>query len=270
MLFALEEGSSWWHPSMNWRSIFCAMTSSFTCVQILKAVSLDKNSLISGNPTDNVGGGDGFGSFFEAFSKPNNGTSGNHPQWQYAYTYWELPIFILIGIGGGILGAAFVSMNRRITKFRLKYIVGKPFKMLLEAACMAFLMSIGGFFFPYTFINCKVKDLPSYTQDSSSSNRYFNNSITFNNSTNTTGMITPVVVIPPCNSATNSQLVRFLLAPGMSSIENLVSGGGWVPTVLLTTQYLPVITFFVFYFFTTCYTFVCFMINFKSFFVFCP
>lgn len=35
---------------------------------------------------------------------------------------WEFPIFVLIGIAGGLMGAIFIHLNVKITMWRKKYI----------------------------------------------------------------------------------------------------------------------------------------------------
>jgi chloride channel 7 len=52
------------------------------------------------------------------------------------YLWFEIPIFVVMGGVGGLLGAAFIAINIRITKFRNKYIRGR-FSLLAEVVLVA-------------------------------------------------------------------------------------------------------------------------------------
>ena len=57
---------------------------------------------------------------------------------QYWYYVWEIPIFVLMGMLGGLMGAAFIQLNVRITGWRLRRIpVSRPAKRALEVVAMA-------------------------------------------------------------------------------------------------------------------------------------
>ena len=59
------------------------------------------------------------------------------------YYVWEFPIFVLVGILGGLLGALFISLNVRITHWRRKHIpVSNKNRRFYEVLCIAVLTSI--------------------------------------------------------------------------------------------------------------------------------
>eukprot|EP00494_Astrolonche_serrata_P029842 UN30109 len=81
VLFSLEEASSFWSLPLTWRVFFCAIVSTFTLNICL--------STFNGNPMEiNSPGLITFGSFVEA-----------------PYRLWELPLFLILAVVGGLLGA---------------------------------------------------------------------------------------------------------------------------------------------------------------------
>ena len=38
VMFCLEEGASWWHPDLTWRTLFCAMTAAFLADLFLSGI----------------------------------------------------------------------------------------------------------------------------------------------------------------------------------------------------------------------------------------
>lgn len=90
---ALEEAASYWNQMLTWRIFFCSMTSFMTLNYGLSALKPEES--------------------FGNLSSPgllNFGKFDNVPWYWY-----EIPIFIMMGIFGGLLGAAFVQMNKCIT-----------------------------------------------------------------------------------------------------------------------------------------------------------
>ncbi|CAB0017978.1 unnamed protein product [Nesidiocoris tenuis] len=70
------------------------------------------------------------------------------------YEVFELPIFILMGVIGGLLGAVFVAINMRLMVFRMKHIKKKWLK-LLEALTVGFLTASCGMASIYTLDYCR-------------------------------------------------------------------------------------------------------------------
>lgn len=117
VLFSLEEGASFWNQSLTWRMFFAAMISSFTLNFIL-SVFYGVGGFLSWNGLANFG-------VFE------NGS----------YNIWEIPIFLLIGVLGGLSGALFNFLNLKLSRFRRKHIRSncqKLMECLLVAAVSAF------------------------------------------------------------------------------------------------------------------------------------
>ena len=67
---------------------------------------------------------------------------------QNAYKLWELPIFAMIGVVGGLLGGLFCAINVKISHFRRSYIAPKPPLRVLEACTIALLCAAVAFWLP--------------------------------------------------------------------------------------------------------------------------
>lgn len=93
VLFSLEEAASFWNQKLIWQTLVAAIISSFTLNVVLSAYH--------GLKTFSYPGLFNFGSF-----EP------------LPYEYFEVPLFVLMGMWGGISGAAWNSMNVRLGKFR--------------------------------------------------------------------------------------------------------------------------------------------------------
>jgi chloride channel 7 len=102
VLFCLEEGTSWWNPSLTWRTFFSAMVATLFVDLFLSQVNQTVDFGYFSQP-----GMLSFGSFIESdLISP--------------YNMIELLPFSLIGILGGVFGAGFNALNTKITKLRLK------------------------------------------------------------------------------------------------------------------------------------------------------
>ncbi|KAK3728497.1 hypothetical protein QZH41_002358 [Actinostola sp. cb2023] len=102
VLFSLEEGASFWNQSLTWRMFFASMISTFTLTLVL--------SIYKGHPGD--------------LSNPgliNFGTFEGSPYYGY-----ELPLFMIMGVIGGLLGALFNAINHHLSLFRMKDIMNTP------------------------------------------------------------------------------------------------------------------------------------------------
>uniref|UniRef100_A0A0N5AWK8 Chloride channel protein n=1 Tax=Syphacia muris TaxID=451379 RepID=A0A0N5AWK8_9BILA len=117
VLFSLEEGASFWNQDLTWRMFFTAMISSFT-VNLILSIFYGVSGFLSWTGLANFG-------VFENIE----------------YNIWEIPIFLFIGVMGGILGALFNWISVRLLKFRRKYLTSRLqrlFECLLVAAVSAF------------------------------------------------------------------------------------------------------------------------------------
>ncbi|XP_064642254.1 H(+)/Cl(-) exchange transporter 6-like [Lineus longissimus] len=126
VLFSLEEGSSFWNQKLTWRTFFCSMSASFSLNFFLSGMS-------------KIDGKEQWGYFylpglinFGVFSCPED--QPNCRLW----SGWDLLIFLLMGIIGGLLGALFNQINKLLTVYRLKYVTRKPKVFnILEAILIA-------------------------------------------------------------------------------------------------------------------------------------
>ncbi|XP_033749543.1 H(+)/Cl(-) exchange transporter 7-like [Pecten maximus] len=98
VLFSLEEGASFWNQALTWRIFFASMLSTFS----LNIVQ----SYVKGTPW--------------SLSSPGLFNFGKFDTTDYSGL--EIPLFILMGVFGGFLGAAFNHINYKLTIFRKKYI----------------------------------------------------------------------------------------------------------------------------------------------------
>ena len=130
VLFALEEGASFWNQSLTWRIFFGSMTSYFTLNMVLSAFRGIPGQLSNGGLLN-------FGQFENA-----------------TYEVWELPLFLIMGVIGGVLGALYNHINYKLTVFRMRYITARPLKML-EVAIVAACTATAGFLMIYLIPDCK-------------------------------------------------------------------------------------------------------------------
>jgi chloride channel 7 len=138
ILFSLEEGASYWGPSLTWRCFFCSMVALMTLYiwntigafeqgesskgnalnasQFLR--DLWKNNLTMEaflNLSPSTGSALGKVGFNKLFSFGNFAVEGDRS----SYAVYELFLFILMGAFGGLIGAVFNHTNERITKWRM-------------------------------------------------------------------------------------------------------------------------------------------------------
>jgi H+/Cl- antiporter ClcA len=143
VLFSLEEGASFFSKTLVWRSFFCAMVA-VTTLFIIRTVNIHlgqahANAMFS------------FGEFFRL----NDSV--------YNFSVWELPLFCLQGIMGGLIGAAFNAMNQRLQQFRMANYINNMKTRWLEVFCISVVMTIVSFGIPTFIPNCTPK--PSNMED---------------------------------------------------------------------------------------------------------
>ncbi|XP_075165788.1 chloride channel protein 7 [Haematobia irritans] len=114
MLFSLEEAASFWNQNLIWRTLVASIISSFTLNIVLSAYHGLNNFTFTG--LFNLG----------QFEQP------------LTFEYFELPIFMIFGVAGGLLGALWNMLNTKINKFRSRFIKFK-FCKVLEAVLVAML-----------------------------------------------------------------------------------------------------------------------------------
>lgn len=146
VLFALEEGASFWHQNLTWRTFFCAMVSAFVFNIFVsyKEVSGDNDEaspdghIVIGGMMGTQQGTFSFGSFVVSKS----------------YDMLDVPIFILMGMVGGLFGAVFNGCNTVITRLRMRFVTGK-WARFSEALFIATCMAGASFWLSYWFGECR-------------------------------------------------------------------------------------------------------------------
>ncbi|EGD74244.1 H(+)/Cl(-) exchange transporter 7 [Salpingoeca rosetta] len=118
VLFSLEEGASFWNQFLTWRIFFCSMTATFVLNILLSTFE-------NGNPG--------------ALSNPGLINFGKFEDMPYNLS--ELPLFIIMGVIGGLLGAAFNSINEKLTHFRMHHVF-TPHAKLLEVLAVTVLTTV--------------------------------------------------------------------------------------------------------------------------------
>jgi len=128
VLFSLEEGASFWNQALTWRMFFASMVSTFTLNVLL--------SIYHGHAGDlSFPGLINFGVF-----------SGEY----YGY---EIPLFMIMGIIGGLLGAIFNAINHHLSIFRAKFIKQRPLRVI-EALIVGMISSVVAFNLIYFKPDC--------------------------------------------------------------------------------------------------------------------
>ncbi|KAM4812329.1 H(+)/Cl(-) exchange transporter 7 isoform X4 [Ictidomys tridecemlineatus] len=132
VLFSLEEGASFWNQFLTWRIFFASMVSTFTLNFVL--------SIYHGNMWD--------------LSSPGLINFGRFDSEKMAYTIHEIPVFIVMGVVGGILGAVFNALNYWVTMFRIRYI-HRPCLQVIEAVLVAAVTATVAFVLIYSSRDCQ-------------------------------------------------------------------------------------------------------------------
>ncbi|XP_062396516.1 H(+)/Cl(-) exchange transporter 6 isoform X2 [Sardina pilchardus] len=103
-LFSLEEGSSFWNQALTWKVLFCSMSATFTLNFFRSGLNYNKWGSFT------LPGLLNFGEF-----KCPDGDKACH-----LWTAVDLAFFVLMGIVGGLLGALFNCINKRLAKYRMR------------------------------------------------------------------------------------------------------------------------------------------------------
>lgn len=130
MLFSLEEAASFWNQNLIWRTLVASVVSSFTLNIVLSAYHSLKNFTFTG--LFNLG----------KFDYP------------LTFDYIELPIFVLMGISGGVLGAMWNSLNAAINRFR-KRCIRSNWAKVFEAILMSIVSVTAACIMVYMINDCR-------------------------------------------------------------------------------------------------------------------
>jgi chloride channel 7 len=136
ILFTLEEGASFWSTSITFRSFFCAMMTMLTVSLVFNGFTLGRS----------VSVGFQFGSFQNA-----------------NYRIYELVIFSVMGVGGGLLGALFNRINEKVTMFRAAHYGESKVRRLTELLVITAIWTIITFVVPLMWQVCTP--IPTETAD---------------------------------------------------------------------------------------------------------
>lgn len=133
VLFALEEGASFWSTGLTWRAFFCGMITIYTLYVI-------RNS-------ENLWGTAASTKMF-SFGEFTSFEDG-----KFNFSVWELLLFILLGCLGGLAGATFNWANEWLTILRSKWIRSKGARAL-EALGVTLLCSVVMYVVPCLWPYC--------------------------------------------------------------------------------------------------------------------
>ena len=136
ILFTLEEGASFWSTSLTFRAFFCALITQLTFTIIFNGFTIK---------SDSNSGEFAFGTF-DDFA---------------GFRTYELIIFAIMGSLGGLMGALFNYINKRMTLFRKQRYHNMSWRRMLELLVITFLFGTITFVFPLIWQECTP--LPSDT-----------------------------------------------------------------------------------------------------------
>lgn len=135
VLFALEEGSSFWNIDLTWRTFFCAMSSTFMWgiiwVQVRHSAETFHES--------------------EIFVFGDVSASRHHSS---IFSLVDLLFFIAIGALGGLFGALYNKMNKSLSKQRMRHLKSSRSK-IAEVLFISLVVSNIVFALPLIIGTCK-------------------------------------------------------------------------------------------------------------------
>uniref|UniRef100_A0A674AK17 Chloride channel protein n=1 Tax=Salmo trutta TaxID=8032 RepID=A0A674AK17_SALTR len=241
-LFSLEEGSSFWNQALTWKvvgqrsqtethanthtqaiflslSLFCSMSATFTLNFFRSGINYNKWGSFQ------LPGLLNFGEF-----KCSDGDKKCH-----LWTAVDLAFFVLMGVAGGLLGAFFNCINKRLAKYRMRHVHPKAkFVRVLESLLVAMVTTVVIFVASMTLGECR--DLAS--------------SITNNNTTVSLNedVINSTIRQFFCPNKTYNDMATLFFNPQEVAIHQLFHQDGTFSPVTL-------IVFFVLYFLLACWTY---------------
>jgi chloride channel 7 len=143
VLFALEEGASFWSSTLTIRTFFCALVTMITLTIILQA-----NGMGASDTADIFV----FGQFKDLKDDKTN------------YRTYELFIFLCMGITGGFIGALFNHLHLQVTNYSLTHWTSPEMKVL-RVILFTILMSCVSFILPLMWQKCTPLPTDEETAD---------------------------------------------------------------------------------------------------------
>ncbi|OQV24355.1 H(+)/Cl(-) exchange transporter 7 [Hypsibius exemplaris] len=131
VLLSLEEGASFWNQSLTWKVFFCSLTSVFVYNMII--------GIYQGQPGD----------------LSNSGLINLGAMADMTYLLYEIPIFLLMAVGGGLTGAIFNFLNFQLTMFRHKHIT-RNWARIMEVVLISAVTACVGFLLIYYVGDCQM------------------------------------------------------------------------------------------------------------------
>uniref|UniRef100_A0A671KMX5 Chloride channel protein n=2 Tax=Sinocyclocheilus anshuiensis TaxID=1608454 RepID=A0A671KMX5_9TELE len=217
-LFSLEEGSSFWNQALTWKVLFCSMSATFTLNFFRSGINFNKWGSFQ------LPGLLNFGEF-----KCVDGDKMCH-----LWTAVDLAFFVLMGVAGGLLGALFNCINKRLAKYRMRNVHPKArFIRLLESLLVCMVTTLVIFVASVTLGECR--DL-----------------VSTNNNTSTQGSVNEEVNSTIrrffCYNNTYNDMATLFFNPQEVAIHQLFHQNATFSPVTL-------LLFFVLYFFMSCWTY---------------
>ncbi|XP_053607329.1 H(+)/Cl(-) exchange transporter 7 [Plodia interpunctella] len=130
VLFSLEEGASFWNQALTWRTFFGTVVSTFTLNVVLSAYH---------------------GHWWD-LSYPGLLHLGKMEP--FPVEFYELPLFMVFGAIGGLLGALWNYINYKLAVFRIRYI-SQPWLRVVEACLVAAASATCGFLMMFLVHDCR-------------------------------------------------------------------------------------------------------------------
>jgi len=129
VLFALEEGASFYSPELMLHAFVCCISSTVITHFYFSGKEGAWGDMSSSAPVS-------FGKFKEG-----------------SYKIWELPIFACLGVVGGLSGALFNATNLRLSRWRQRYVGRKGVRRFLEVIAVSFLVASIMYILPFLFVD---------------------------------------------------------------------------------------------------------------------
>ncbi len=146
VLFALEEGASFWSTLLTWRAFSCSIVTMITVYFVYGVkhpqIPIDVFNVLGDFDYENI------------------------PQ----FSVWQLIIFALIGCVGGIVGAGWIILNTKLNSMRRKLKVKARFVEI-----MAIVISMSSLTWWLSYVKGTCLNIPSST-----SSRFFRNTVQYN------------------------------------------------------------------------------------------